>query len=95
VARLSHSLPTARIVFHWPKNHPNDLHELVRNVAGGLVEKVEVIDSFVHPKTERVSYCFRISYHSMDRSLTNEEVDDSQNHVRSLAKINFNWNYYK
>jgi phenylalanyl-tRNA synthetase alpha chain len=67
------------------KFHPNDLHELVRNVAGDLVEKVELIDSFVHPKTERMSNCFRISYRSMDRSLTNEEVDDLQNQVRSLA----------
>jgi phenylalanyl-tRNA synthetase alpha chain len=65
--------------------HPNDLHELVRNVAGDLVEKVELIDSFVHPTTERLSNCFRISYRSMDRSLTNEEVDELQNQVRSLA----------
>jgi len=65
--------------------HPNDVHELVRTVAGDLVEKVELIDSFVHPKTERLSNCFRISYRSMDRSLTNEEVDALQEEVRSLA----------
>ena len=65
--------------------HPNDLHEMVRNVAGDLVEKVELIDSFVHPKTERLSNCFRISYRSMDRSLTNEEIDALQEQVRSLV----------
>jgi phenylalanyl-tRNA synthetase alpha chain len=54
-------------------------------MAGDLVEKVKLIDSFVHPKTERVSNCFWVSYRSMDRSLTNEKVDDSQNQVRSLV----------
>jgi phenylalanyl-tRNA synthetase alpha chain len=79
--------PCHKDISFWTseKFHPNDLHELVRNVAGDLVEKVELIDSFVHPKTERLSNCFRISYRSMDRSLTNEEVDDLQNQVRSLA----------
>lgn len=65
--------------------HPNDVHELVRTVAGDLVEKVELIDSFEHPKTKRLSKCFRISYRSMDRSLTNEEVDALQEQVRSLV----------
>lgn len=79
--------PCYKDISFWtpPAFHPNDLHELVRNVAGDLAEKVELIDSFVHPKTERLSNCFRISYRSMDRSLTNEEVDDLQEQVRSLA----------
>jgi len=62
--------------------HPNDLNEVVRDVAGDLVERVELIDEFVHPKTKRTSNCFRISFRSMDRSLTNEEIDILQNQVR-------------
>lgn len=62
--------------------HPNDLNEVVRDVAGDLVERVELIDEFVHPKTKRTSNCFRISFRSMDRSLTNEEIDLLQNQVR-------------
>ena len=64
----------------------NDLSELVREVAGDLVETLELIDSFVHPKTGRTSLCYRISYRSMDRSLTNEEIDALQEQVRQLAE---------
>lgn len=80
--------PCYKDISFWTPNdgfHEHDVHELVRTVAGDLVEKVELIDSFVHPKTQRLSNCFRISYRSMDRSLTNEEVDAMQEQVRSLA----------
>jgi len=72
------SMPDVESSFHL-----NDLNEVVRDVAGDLVEKVELIDEFVHPKSGRSSNCFRISYRSMDRSLTNEEVDELQERVRN------------
>ncbi|KAF8636455.1 hypothetical protein AX17_003271 [Amanita inopinata Kibby_2008] len=58
--------------------HDNDFCDLVRDVAGDLVEDVQKIDYFVHPKTNRTSQCFRINYRSMDRSLSNDEVNDIQ-----------------
>lgn len=61
----------------------NDFFDLVRSTAGDLVEKIELIDSFTHPKTGRSSRCYRISYRSMDRSLTNEEIDELQFIVRN------------
>jgi phenylalanyl-tRNA synthetase alpha chain len=61
----------------------NDFFDLVRSAAGDLVEKIEMIDSFTHPKTRRTSRCYRISYRSMDRSLTNEEIDELQSKVRN------------
>lgn len=64
------------------KFHVNDLNELVRDIAGDLVEQVALIDSFTHPKSGRTSHCYRISYRSMDRSLTNQEIDDFQEKVR-------------
>ena len=65
----------------------NSLCEVVRASAGNLVEEVRLIDEFCNPKTNRISNCFRIIYRSMDRSLTDEEVNLMQESVReSLVK---------
>ena len=63
--------------------HENDVHDIVRSCAGDLVEQVTVVDEFTHPKSGRLSKCFRIVYRSMERSLTNEEIDELQFRVRS------------
>ena len=62
----------------------NDLCEKVRGVAGDLVESVSLIDAFTHPKTGRDSACYRIAYRSMERSLSDEEVNAMQETVRGL-----------
>ncbi|GAA5856703.1 hypothetical protein JCM9279_000308 [Rhodotorula babjevae] len=62
--------------------HENDFMELVRDEAGDLVEGVQLIDEFTHPKTGRVSRCYRLNYRSMDRSLSNEEVNVIQERVQ-------------
>ncbi|SCV70083.1 BQ2448_1477 [Microbotryum intermedium] len=61
--------------------HENDFCEIVRDVAGDWVEGVQLIDEFVHPKTGRRSVCYRLNYRSMDRSLSNEEVNELQTKV--------------
>ena len=82
--------PVHRDISFWTGGkefHPNDLCEIVRGVCieEDLVEKVELIDEFVHPKTNKTSNCFRVTYRSMDRSLTNKEVDEIHFQVRDNA----------
>ena len=103
----------------------NNLCEVVRGIAGDLVEEVKLIDDFTHPKTVRfkwgegavwawslarawgapaasppkrshlrslhplpslqgkTSNCYRIAYRSMERSLTDDEINALQDEVRS------------
>ncbi|ODV86550.1 hypothetical protein CANARDRAFT_175418 [[Candida] arabinofermentans NRRL YB-2248] len=62
--------------------HENDLMEIVRETAGDLAESVKLIDEFVHPKTGKKSQCYRVNYQSMDRSLTNDEINSLHNKSR-------------
>ena len=60
----------------------NNLCEVVRGAGGDLVEEVKLIDEFENKKTGRKSQCFRITYRSMERSLTDEEINAIQDSVR-------------
>lgn len=51
-------------------------------IAGDLVEEVKLIDQFVNKKTNRTSVCYRVVYRSMERSLTDEEINELQGRVR-------------
>lgn len=55
-----------------------------------MVEEVELVDAFTHPKTKRVSNCFRITYRSMDRNLTNDEVNVMQDRLREMVEAELN-----
>lgn len=66
-----------------PEFTENSFCELVRGIGGDLVEEVVLIDSFTNKKTNKTSNCFRVVYRSMDRSLTDEEINALQEKVRS------------
>ncbi|GAB2291683.1 hypothetical protein Dimus_025936 [Dionaea muscipula] len=60
----------------------NNLCEVVRGIAGDLVEEVRLIDNFTNKKTGMTSHCYRIAYRSMERSLTDDEINELQWKVR-------------
>jgi phenylalanyl-tRNA synthetase alpha chain len=80
----SHPVCYKDITFWVPTAwHKNDFTDLVREIAGDMVESVGELDTF--EKDGRMSKCYRIIYRSMDRSLTNEEVDGLQGKIRGEA----------
>ncbi len=57
---------------------PNDYFDLVRETAPDMVEEVELLDKYENVAkfgADKVSYAYRITYRSLDKTLTNEEVD--------------------
>lgn len=77
--------PSYRDVSFWYDEtnfHDNDLFAEIREFAGDCVENVELKDEFVHPKTGRNSKMFRITYRSLERTLSTEEVNEWQEKVR-------------
>ena len=57
---------------------PNIYFDLVRDVAGDLVEEVALLDEYENEEKfgkDKKSYAYRITYRSSDRTLTNDEID--------------------
>jgi phenylalanyl-tRNA synthetase alpha chain len=63
----------------------SDFFELIRTVAGTLIEDVQLIDQFQHP-THGLSKCYRLLYRSMDRTLENQEIDVLQSQLCQLVQ---------
>ncbi|KAL9295387.1 Phenylalanine--tRNA ligase, chloroplastic/mitochondrial [Arabidopsis thaliana] len=68
----------------------NNFCEVVRGIAGDLVEEVKLIDQFTNKKKGLTSHCYRIVFRSMERSLTDEEVNDLQSKVRDEVQKKLN-----
>ncbi|MEI6842996.1 MAG: hypothetical protein WCK48_00580 [bacterium] len=57
---------------------PNNYFDLVRDVAGDLAEEVLLLDKYENTEkfgAGNVSYAYRITYRSLDRTLTSAEID--------------------
>ena len=75
--------------FYLPKEggfEENELCEVVRNIGGDLIEKVNCIDTYEDKKKNRTSKCFRIYFRSLERTLQNAEINTLQGKIRDDFK---------
>lgn len=68
----------------------NDFYDLVREIGGDVIEQVSLQDQFKHPKTGKQSFCFRIVYRHMEKTLTQKEVNEIHANIAKemVAKYN-------
>jgi len=64
-------------------------YEIVRDYAENLIEEVSLIDKYENQEKlgiGKISYTFRITYRSHDRTLTNEEINKIQEKIRKKTE---------
>jgi phenylalanyl-tRNA synthetase alpha chain len=60
----------------------NDFCDCVRSIAGDVMERVALVDRYEDPTNGRVSHCYRLTYRSMDRTLTDPEANFIHKSIR-------------
>jgi len=67
----------------------NNYYEIVRDFADDLIEEVKLLDEYENEEKfgkDKKSYTFRITYRSMERTLTNEEINKIQEEIRKKTE---------
>lgn len=57
---------------------PNDYFDLIRDIGGDLIEQVELLDKYENAEKfgrDKLSYTFRITYRSLEKTLSNAEIN--------------------
>ena len=86
--------PIVRDISFIVKNDfiPNNYFDLVRDVAGDLAEEVELLDKYENADKfgiGNISYAYRITYRSLDRTLTAEEINDLHKKLENITSETF------
>ena len=72
---------------------PNNYFDLIRDIGGDLVEQVELLDKYENVEKfgpDKLSYTYRITYRSTERTLETGEIDPIQQEVYDRTKKEFN-----
>lgn len=81
---------TRDISFIIDKNiNLNNYYEIVRDFADDLIEEVKLLDEYENEEKfgkDKKSYTFRIAYRSLERTLTNEEINKIQEKIREKTE---------
>ncbi|MGH7249473.1 MAG: hypothetical protein ACREGC_00705 [Minisyncoccia bacterium] len=86
--------PIVRDISFVVKNDfiPNDYFDFVRELAPGIVEKVELLDKYENAEkfgADKISYAYRITYRSLEKTLTSQEVDAIHKKLEQETAQNF------
>lgn len=71
---------------------PNNYFDLIRDIGGDLVEEVALLDKYDNAEKfgpDKMSYTYRITYRSTDRTLETGEIEPLQNKVIEETKKQF------
>lgn len=71
---------------------PNDFFDLVRDIVADLIEEMALVDTYKNDEklgAGNQSLSFRIIYRSLDRTLTNAEVDNLHKKLEEATKTVF------
>lgn len=70
----------------------NDYFDTIRDIGGDLVEQVELLDKYENEEKfgkGKTSYTFRITYRSIEKTLTNEEVNKLHAELENKTESDF------
>ncbi len=70
----------------------NDYFDAIRRVGGDLIEEVELVDKYKNIQKfgeGKISYTFRITYRHLDKTLTNQEVNELHAEIEKTTTEDF------
>lgn len=68
---------------------PNNYFDLVRDTIGDLGEEVALLDKYENAEKfgeDKISYAYRITYRSLDRTLTDTEINDLHKKLEDITE---------